>query len=463
MVEPIPKLHAVETAPAPPVEAAPAQLPFATILLYSAPMAGLGFMELLFGMYLMKFSTDVLAVAPAAMGVVFLVSRICGALSDPVAGFLSDRTRTRLGRRRPWLLATALPLAVVFVLMWSPPAALGARELALWMGATVILFEMAINVYGMPHGALGAELSDDYHDRNRIFGTRRVVFGVGALLVFAAVGRLAASPAPRDDAARIAFAAALITVALMLYMGFAIRERSAYQGRGAANPFRALADVWQNPHARLLLLVFFTQQLGIGAVTIMAAYHAEYVLGAPQALPAVLGSFFLVSILSVPLWVALGRRFEKKALLVASMTMVCLAIGGMYFVQTGDVLTMSLLAGIGGAAGGGADVIFPSLQADVIDFDEFRTGQRKEGMYFAAWNFVAKTALGLAGIVTGFMLGATGFVPNQEQSETAKLAIRGLMSGWPLLCYGVGALLFLRFSLTRAAHAEIRKVLDTRA
>jgi Na+/melibiose symporter-like transporter len=84
-------------------------------------------------------------------------------------------------------------------------------------------------------------------------------------------------------------------------------------------------------------------------------------------------------------------------------------------------------------------------------------------MYFAAWNFVAKTALGLAGVVTGLVLGASGFAPNQEQTETAKLAIRGLMSGWPLLSYGLGALLFLRFALTRASHAEIRRVLDSRA
>ena len=90
MVEPIPKLHAVETAPSPRADAAPARLPFATILLYSAPMAGLGFMELLFGMYLMKFSTDVLAVAPAAMGVVFLVSRICGASMPDMTPLMSS-------------------------------------------------------------------------------------------------------------------------------------------------------------------------------------------------------------------------------------------------------------------------------------------------------------------------------------------------------------------------------------
>jgi GPH family glycoside/pentoside/hexuronide:cation symporter len=144
------------------------------------------------------------------------------------------------------------------------------------------------------------------------------------------------------------------------------------------------------------------------------------------------------------------------------MILVCLAIGGIFFVGDGDLVPMLVLAGVGGFAGGGADVVFPSLQADVIDYDEYRTGQRKEGMYFAAWNFVAKTALGLTGVLTGVALTASGFQPNQEQSETAKLAIRSLMSGWPLLCYGAGAFLFLRFALTRQAHAKIRAALDAR-
>jgi GPH family glycoside/pentoside/hexuronide:cation symporter len=330
------------------------------------------------------------------------------------------------------------------------------------MGAMVILFQMGINVYMMPHDALGAELSDDYHDRNRIFGTRRVVFGVGALLVFPAAARLASSADPRSDASLIAWAAALVTAALMLHMGLAIRERAEFQGRGGVRPLEALLDVWRNEHARLLLAVFFAQQLGVGAVTMVAAYHTQYVLGSPEALPSVLGSFVGASILSVPIWIRLGRSFEKKPLLVASMALVCVAIGGMFFVGQGEIVSMMVLAGIGGFAAGGSDVVFPSLQADVIDYDEFRTGERKEGVYFAAWNFVAKSALGLTGVVAGLALAAVGFQPNQEQTETVKLAIRSLMSGYPLLCYGAGALLFLRFGLTRGAHAGIRSALDAR-
>ena len=107
-------------------------------------------MGMLTSMYLMKFSTDVLAISPAAMGMVFFVSRIWDAVSDPIIGFLSDRTRTRLGRRRPWMIAGAIPVGLVFVLMWTPPE-LGAGMLSLWMGVMVVLFYTATTVFGMPH------------------------------------------------------------------------------------------------------------------------------------------------------------------------------------------------------------------------------------------------------------------------------------------------------------------------
>jgi GPH family glycoside/pentoside/hexuronide:cation symporter len=438
-----------------------ARLPWSTLLTFSAPMLGIGFMGMLTGMYLMKFSTDVLGISPAAMGVIFFVSRIWDAISDPLVGFLSDRTRSRLGRRRPWMIAGALPVGILFVLMWTPPE-LSAGALPVWMGVMVVLFYTATTVFGMPHDSLGAELSTDYHDRTRIFAVRRIAFGFGAAIVLLAVARLAASPTPRAEAFSLAAVAAIVTSLLMLYTGSAMRERPEYQGRGAANPLAAVRDILANPHARILLGVFLIQQLAVGGITVMAAYHAQYVMGRPEALSMVLGAFFLVSIVSIPLWMVLARHFDKKPLLVASMIMSAVAMGSIFFVEDGSLVVMLTLAGLGGFSSGGADVVFPSLEADVIDYDEYRTGERKEGMYFAAWHFAAKTAIGGAAMLTGFVLAASGFEPNVAQAESARFAIRALMSLFPLVCFGIGVLLFLRFRLTREAHAEIRAALDER-
>jgi GPH family glycoside/pentoside/hexuronide:cation symporter len=432
-------------------------------VLYALPISGAGFMFFLTSSYLIKFSTDVLGIAPATMGAIFLISRIWDAISDPLAGYLSDRTRTRIGRRRPWMFAGAVPVGIVFALMWGPPRWLTAETIVLWTGTMVVLFYTGMTVFMMPHDSLGAELSTDYHDRNRLFGVRRACFGVGAISVLGVLAWLSSADDARADARAIAVVAAVTTSLLMIFTASRIRERPEYQGRGARNPLGALSDIWRNRHARLLLLVFFLQQIGVGAVTIMAAYFAEYVLGAPGAVAPILGAFFVASLIFIPFWIALGRRFEKKPLCLFSMCVVGLAMGALAFMGEGDLAGVIAIAAVAGGAGACLDVMFPSIQADVIDYDELRTGQRKEGMYFAVWNFAFKTASGLAAMLVGFLLGASGFEPNVEQTEFAKRAIRALMSGIPFLCYSAGILVFWRFGLTRRAHAEIRAAIDARS
>ena len=104
----------------------------------------------------------------------------------------------------------------------------------------------------------------------------------------------------------------------------------------------------------------------------------------------------------------------------------------------------------------------PSIEADVIDYDEYESGQRKEGAYFAAWNFVFKSATGVTLMLTGFVLQHAGFVPNAEQTETARFWIRALYSLFPFVCYVLGALLFSRISLGEEEHRRIRAELDAR-
>jgi len=438
------------------------RLPLATLVTYAAPGLGFGFMMMLVSTYFMKYATDVLAIPAATMGAILLLSRAWDAVADPVAGYVSDRTRTWLGRRRPWLLAGALPLALGFALAWSPPASLAPPALAWWTGGAVLLFFTSLTLCRMPHEALGAELSRDYHERNRVFGVKRALFGVGTLLVFPALSELGEASDPRASALRLAVAASGATALLLLVTGFAIREPAAHQGRGAAKPLAAVRDVLANPHARRLLFVSFLQQVATGTVTTAAAYHTQYVLGDPGAFPLLLGCFFVASLASIPLWLRLGRRFEKKPLLVVSMAGVGGILGAMFAVGEGDHALLFSLAAAGGCLAGGLDVIMPSLQADVIDVDELRTGERKEGVYFAGWHLAEKLALGVAAAVTGLALAASGFVPNAEQAAPALLAMRLLLSLFPLVCYSAGALLFLRFGLDRAAHARVQRALAER-
>lgn len=139
------------------------------------------------------------------------------------------------------------------------------------------------------------------------------------------------------------------------------------------------------------------------------------------------------------------------------------AFGGMFFLEEGRIFLISVLAMLGGTAAGCGAMIGPSIQADVIDFDEYKTGQRKEGTYFAAWNFVFKSATGITIMATLSVLELVGFEPNVEQTDEVKFAIVALYSLAPLACYLLGAALLSRFSLDEVEHTRIRRILDQRA
>jgi GPH family glycoside/pentoside/hexuronide:cation symporter len=437
-------------------------LPTPLIWLYALPVVPMGFMFILIGFYLLKYTTDVLLIDPAVMGTLFGLSRIWDAAADPLIGYLSDRTRTRLGRRRPWMLAGALPLCGAFWMLWSAPSGLGGIALTAWMGVALVLFYTAMAVVDVPHAAFGAELSDRYHERTRIFGIKRLLFGFGTLGAVAGVAAFDAAADKRWVAGALALAGAAIGLACVVWPATRLRERPEHQGRGADRPFVAIGDVLRNPHARLLLVVFLIQQLGIVALTGAMPFLTEYVLRTPQHTSLYLAAFFVASLVGIPIWMRIARGRDKKHVLMASMLLAALAIGMLVFAGEGDVTFVLVVAALGGLAAAGGDVIGPSLQADVIDWDELETRQRKEGTYFATWAFAAKSAGGLASMAIGWSLAGMGFVPNAPQSEGAQLGLRVVAALFPAVLYAIGVVLFSRFGLTAAEHARIREQLALR-
>ena len=430
-------------------------------------------MYLLLSLYVMKFATDVLLIAPVVMGAIYSLSRIWDAVSDPLIGYLSDRTTHRFGRRRSWILASTIPIAAGFYMVFSPPLELEGTALIIWMGVAVIGFYSAMTLFYVPHLSLGAELSDDYHERSRMFGVRHAAYILGSILSLISLQLLLnAEYGPDGDvravAEQLAIIAVVVTVVLVLGAVVNLKERKEFQGRVQAGPFQAFKDVWQNPHARLLLIVTFIEYVGSSAIAALTLYVTHYVVGAPTLAPLIIFAYMLPSSASVPLWVPLSRRFGKIRVWIGGMLLTGVSFGGMFFLvffesETTRIVWIFVMAAFGGLANGCGGTLGPSVQGDVIDYDEYQTGERKEGAYFAAWNFMQKSALGLMLLLTGFVLEFSGFVPNQEQAMHTKYAMVTLYGLFPLVCYLVGAYMFRKFSLDEQAHADIRAELDARA
>ena len=258
---------------------------WSTVVSFGAPGLGAGYMYLMMALYVMKFATDVLLIAPAIMGLIFSASRIWDAVSDPVVGYLSDRTRIRYGRRRTWILASTLPIGAAFIMVFAPPAGLTGAGLVIWMAVAIIGFYSAMTVFFVPHLSLGAELSSSYHERSRLFGVRHGFYTFGSILSLISFYLLISAEQQGRDVVRetaldLAFLASGMMVILILLSVGQLKERSDYQGRVNENPFHAFRDVWRNHHARLLIVVTFIEHVGSAAIGALTLYVAQYVIGA---------------------------------------------------------------------------------------------------------------------------------------------------------------------------------------
>ena len=196
-------------------------------------------------------------------------------------------------------------------------------------------------------------------------------------------------------------------------------------------------------------------------MTVLAPYLVEYVVPMKALLVPLLVTYVIPQFALTPLWIALARRVGKKRLWLASMLISAAGFAGFFPITEPGIMIWLLAFVLGLAAGIGA-VCAPSIQADVIDYDEYLTHERKEGAYLAVWNLIRKSAASVTAFVTGWMLQASGFEPNVEQGEITRVAIRATFSLLPAICYLVGALLFMRFSMNEQEHAEIRSAIEAR-
>ena len=441
-----------------------AQLSSRALFSYALPAAPVQFMYMLFLFMYLKYASNSLGASPAVVGTIFLVAKVWDAVNDPLVGNLSDRTHSRLGRRRPWLLGSALPIFFFGVMAWVPPESLSGVALNAWIAVAVVGFYTSYSCFDVPHMALGAEITLDRQSRNRVFGARQFSRAAAMLLSAGAVQVLMDDKGGRESAFWLVSGAGVLVVLGIVFAAFSLpSERDDFQGKGGDNPFGALRDVLKNHHARLILFVYFIESLGVGAIGILIPFLLDDVMEVPELTGYILGLTFVLALLSIPAWVALARRFEKRHLWLGSMMANAVGFGMMLFMGKGTWPLMVVSAVIVGLCNSCGSVLGSSIKAEVVDYDEYETGERKEGAYFAAWSFVNKLAAGIMVFVVGVVLEYVGYVPEGPQTDEVKNWILALVGGMPFVGYVIGSIAFTRFSLSEAEHERVRAELDARA
>jgi GPH family glycoside/pentoside/hexuronide:cation symporter len=438
------------------------KIPLATLLSYSPPVMGLSAPLFLVQFYFLNFATDVLLLAPLGVGILFALGRLWDAVSDPIVGTLSDRTHSRLGRRRPWMFA-GIPLLMGSLLMIFSPPDFAPAGLYAWVAVALVFFYSAFTMYSVPHSAWGAELTTDHHERSRIFGASAAAFTFGMMFAFGGMQYVISADVPREAASRLVFAAIFVLPLILLVPPVRLRERAEHQGRGATSSWQAMRDVLQNPHARLLLMAQFIQLAGSGTLGLMAPYLMRYVLKRPDLTGAMPAIFTVSTMLSIPIWLRLSRRLGKKKSWVIGLFGSGLSFGMITFAPEGNIPFLALVLASAGFFTASGMMVGNSILADVIDYDEYLTGERKEGAYAAAWGFAIKSATAVVIILVSVALQLSDFKANAEQTEGTILMLRILNGVFPFVMFTLGAAIFTGFQFNEKEHAEVRAALDRRA
>lgn len=433
----------------------------AATLAYAVPAVGWASGLLTVQFFFMKFGTDVLLLSPVAVGLIFFFGRIWDAISDPIVGMLSDRTSTRLGRRRPWMFAALPVLCLAIAAVFGPPR-LSPPMLLAWVTAAIFIYYTAHTAYQVPHQSLGSELSKDHLERNRIFGVMSVAITIGMMAAFAGMQYVTNHATPREAASRLGFGLAAFMFVVLMIPPLLLRERPEHQGRGGTRVYDALRDIAANRNARSLLLAQFVQMVGAGTLGVLAPYYYQYVLGRPDLIGVMPAIFVLSSIGAIPIWIRLLGRYGKAPMWRVALVGAALAFGAVGLVKPGGVFYVGALMVVAGFFIGCGTMVGPSLLADVIDSDEYETGERKEGVYSAAWGFVMKSSNAFVVLLTGTALQFSDFVPNEEQSASVLWLLRCIVGGLPLVAMATGAWVLRSFTLDAKTHAEIRKAIAAR-
>ncbi len=411
---------------------------------YAVPAIGVATPFYFIQVYFLNFATDVLLMAPVTIGVVLMLCRLWDAVSDPLTGYLSDRTRAKIGRRLPWLFVAAPLVGLSSFAVWSPPEALVGATLTVWVAISMLFFVTASTFYDIPHYALASELNPDSYQRTRLYGLRNFVTLVGAGLAFGGLQYVVNAETPKEAASTVALLAGIAFIPLLLLTPLFVKERSHTTTLAITSPLRAMQDIFAYRPARVLLGARFLVMAGIGTQATIAPYIAIYVLERPDLIGLLPACYIVALVLSIPLWVRASKHIDRLKLWRFSLFGATCSYPPMFLVGADTVWLMVVTLAIAGVWGGATGPLGPSLLANVIDDDAARTQRPKAGVYFATWNFLEKAASALIVLVIGLALQFSGFIANEPANAASDLAMRSCLAGLPAAAFLAAALVLSR-------------------
>ncbi|XDD47036.1 MFS transporter [Leptospira sp. WS39.C2] len=441
---------------------------------YGFAETGITAVQLFTQIYLLKYYTEIIGLNSSLAGIALSISVIWDAISDPLMGRISDQTKTRFGRRRPYIFIGGILLSISVLLLFSPPEISSQLGKFAYLLSVYLLVNTAMTVISVPHIALGGELSFERNERTSVFGWRLFFSNIGMLIgmiVPAAILQSLGDESAKENIITSRTVAGEI-VSLVILVSSIITflvtkgKDNVQADRSKQLPFfLSFGSVLKNKMFLILLFAFVIATIGRTFNSAIALYYYEYRLGLKesQVVINILLPFFVVLMLSIGFWVWISKRIGKKIPAFFGVFGLGLLTVIVYPLFPYGELRPPLIAAFFGGIFAGSILIMDSILTDVVDYDEYKTGEKREGLYFGIWKMGVKFSQAFGIAITGFLLDIIGFqngVANQTQEVGFRLAI--IFGPGVGFFFILGSVIFLFFPLTDAKHIQVQRILTKR-
>ena len=436
-----------------------------------------------------------LGISLALVGTILMLARLTDVVTDPIIGEMSDRWRTRIGRRRPWLIMGWPVMTLGVYMLFIPPEGVGIIYFLMWL----TIFFLGSTMIALPHRAWGAELSPDYHQRSRVTAAREIYVLVG-LMIAAAVPMIIEITADGgtgvaevfvtlwNDAigafsgdfrekkivdratltgpvlAGLAFVVMALLPVCTAVVFFFVREPRPDLTEVRPTFREGLNLVRKNGPMKRVLFIALLVAFGESFRNAVSLFFIRDIVGVPT-IGAAYFFYFIAGLGAIPFWLWLGRTVGKHRAFMCTLITVACVSGANLLLDYGDYLPFFLLFVVKGFCFGGLQFLPVAMLADVVDVDAARSGSRRAGTYFAFLGFTEKIAIALG---TGFSLnivGMAGFDPSggiAASTDQGVLFLRLVYCLGPIFFYGIALKLIWNYPLTPKRHARLRGSLERR-
>ena len=434
--------------------------PFAVLFSWVLPAFAIAAFGMPLTVFLPNFyGSKEFAISLGTVGIIFAVIRLVDVVIDPAIGYFSDQLRTRLGRRRPMIIAGTPLMALGIWMVYAPPPGVGPVYLTAWL----MIMYFGYSLILVPHLSWGSELSTDYHERSRIYGWYQifVVIGMmGVLMVPAVLSVKGFSQASQIEAMGIL---SIVSLIIGIVACLTVVPESEVVHATRAPFFATLRFMIFHPAVWRLMVVDFLESLNQGTRGATFLYFAAYALLIPKYGTLLLVGYFLSGVIFAPAWIALSRRVGKHKALNAAYIYGIVVGPTLFFIPPGNFLAALAVVTISGAAYAAPALFIRAMMADVADADTFQNKAERAGLMYAFLSLTSKVGLAFAVLIALNVLGLIGFDPKHANPASVIANLRVLYILTPVGFAISTLVLMLGYPLTEAKQRALRTAIDRRA